>query len=385
MFRISSFIRAITDITDSAEPTRAGPRRNPPGPVVIWNLIRRCNLTCRHCYSISADIDFKGELSTGEVFMVMDDLKAFKVPALILSGGEPLLRPDIFAIARRSKAMGFYTALSSNGTLIDAHNIDAIADTGFDYVGISLDGIADTHDRFRRKQGAFAASLAGLRLCRDRGLKVGVRYTMTGENAHDLRPLLQLVRDENIERFYFSHLNYAGRGNINRKTDAAHLTTRAAMDCLFEHCLEDHLAGRERDFTSGNQDADGPYFLHWVRRRFPERAAHVEAKLRQWGGNASGVNVANIDNLGTVHPDTMWWHLPLGNVRERPFSAIWSDTANPLLAGLRQHPRAVGGRCAGCRYLSMCNGSSRVRAEQAGGDVWGEDPACYLTDDEIAQ
>ncbi|RTL58117.1 MAG: heme d1 biosynthesis radical SAM protein NirJ [Rhodocyclaceae bacterium] len=378
MFRISQFIREITD------PTPAGPRRNPPGPVVIWNLIRRCNLTCKHCYSISADTDFKGELSTDEVFQVMDDLKAYKVPVLILSGGEPLLRQDIFDIARRAKAMGFYTALSSNGTLIDERNINAIADICFDYVGISLDGMEATHDRFRRKEGAFVASLAGLRLCRDRGLKVGVRYTMTEENAHDLRPLLSLVREEGIPRFYFSHLNYAGRGNKNRKTDAAHLTTRAAMDTLFNHCWEDHCAGREMDFTTGNQDADGPYFLHWVRRHFPHRANHIEAKLRQWGGNASGVNVANIDNLGIVHPDTMWWHVPLGNVRERPFSTIWSDLSNPLVAGLRQHPRSVGGRCGGCRYLPICNGSSRVRAEQAGGDVWGEDPACYLNDEEIA-
>ena len=379
MFRISQFVREITD------PTPVGPRRNPPGPVVIWNLIRRCNLTCRHCYSISADTDFKGELSSDEVFKVMDDLKTFKVPVLILSGGEPLLRPDIFDIARRSKAMGFYTALSSNGTLIDERNIDAIADIGFDYVGISLDGIEATHDRFRRKEGAFAASMVGLRLCQERGLKVGVRYTMTEENAQDLDPLLQLVRKEGIQRFYFSHLNYAGRGNKNRKTDAAHLTTRSAMDRLFEHCWEDHQAGLERDFTTGNQDADGPYFLQWVQRRFPDHAEHIAAKLQQWGGNASGVNVANIDNLGTVHPDTMWWHVPLGNVRERPFSAIWSDLSNPLVAGLRQHPRTVGGRCGDCRYLSICNGSSRVRAEQAGGDVWGEDPACYLTDEEIAQ
>jgi len=378
MFRISAFIDELF------APTPVGPRRNPPGPVVIWNLIRRCNLTCRHCYSISADTEFKGELSTAEVFAVMDDLKAYRVPVLILSGGEPLLRPDIFDIARRAKAMGFYTALSSNGTLIGPENIDAIDAIGFDYVGISLDGIDATHDRFRRKQGAFAASLAALRLCRDRGLKVGVRYTMTEDNAHDLPALLRLVADEAIDRFYFSHLNYAGRGNINRKTDAHHRTTRRAMDLLFDTCLLDRERSVRRDFTTGNQDADGVYFLHWVERNFPEKAAHVAAKLRQWGGNASGVNVANIDNLGTVHPDTMWWHVPLGNVRERPFSAIWGDPSNPLLAGLRAHPRAVGGRCGGCRHLAICNGSSRVRAEQAGGDVWGEDPACYLDDAEIA-
>src|SRR3974377_435500 len=100
-------------------PPPAGPRRDPPGPVVIWNLIRRCNLKCKHCYSISADVDFPGELATDEVFAVMDDLTRFHVPSLILSGGEPLLRPDIFDISRRAKAMRFYTALSSNGALID--------------------------------------------------------------------------------------------------------------------------------------------------------------------------------------------------------------------------------------------------------------------------
>lgn len=378
MFRLSQYLQEIDN------PTPAGPRRQPPGPVVIWNLIRRCNLTCKHCYSISADTDFAGELDYPEVCQVMDDLKAFRVPVLILSGGEPLLRPDIFDIARRAKGQGFYVALSSNGTLIDASNIDAIADCDFDYVGVSLDGLGETHDRFRRKEGAFEASLAGIRLCRERGLKIGVRFTMTQDNALDLPGLLKLVEDEGIDRFYFSHLNYAGRGNKNRKDDARHQLTRRAMDLLFDTALDCQRRGLHKEFTTGNNDADGVYFLHWVRRRFPERAAHLEAKLRQWGGNASGVNVANIDNLGNVHPDTMWWHYTLGNVRQRPFSAIWSDLSDPLLAGLRQHPRAVEGRCGGCRYLEICNGNTRVRAEQLTGNPWAEDPGCYLSDEEIA-
>ena len=129
------------------------------GPVVIWNLIRRCNLACKHCYATSADIDFEGELSTEEVYAVMDDLKAFGVSVLILSGGEPLLRPDIFDISQRARDMGFYVGLSSNGTLIDESNIDAIDRVGYDYLGVSLDGMRDTHDRFRRKQGAFDESI----------------------------------------------------------------------------------------------------------------------------------------------------------------------------------------------------------------------------------
>lgn len=377
MFRITQFLREID------HPTPAGERRQPPGPVVIWNLVRRCNLTCKHCYSISADKDFPGELGTDEVFTVMDDLKAFRVPVLILSGGEPLLRPDIFPIAQRAKAMGFYVGLSTNGTLIDAGNIDAIADTGFDYVGVSLDGIAETHDRFRRKAGAFAASLDAIRRCRDRGIKVGIRYTMTDDNAHDLPALLQLVADEGIDKFYFSHLNYAGRGNKHRASDAAHAATRRAMDLLFETCLDGLRRGEAREFVTGNNDADGPYLLQWAAERHPEAVEHLRAKLRQWGGNASGVNVANIDNLGNVHPDTMWWHETIGNVKERPFSALWSDLSNPLMAGLKAHPRQISGRCGACLHLDICNGNSRVRAQQITGDPWAEDPGCYLSDEEI--
>jgi heme d1 biosynthesis radical SAM protein NirJ len=377
MFRISQFMQEL------AAPTPIGPVRKPPGPVVIWNLIRRCNLTCKHCYSISADKDFSGELTTAEVFGVMDDLKSFRVPALILSGGEPLLRPDIFDIAARSKSLGFYTALSSNGTLIDEAMCRRVASADFGYVGISLDGMAATHDKFRRMQGAFDKSLHAIRLCRDAGLKVGVRFTLTQDNFHDLPALLQLVEDEGVDRFYFSHLNYAGRGNKNRRDDAHHQMTRQAMDLLFDTCWRHQQQGLKKEFTTGNNDADGVYLLHWVERRFPERAPHIRRKLAQWGGNSSGVNVANIDNLGNVHPDTMWWHHTLGNVRERPFSRIWTDISDPLMAGLKAQPRHVGGRCGQCAHFDICGGNTRVRAQQLTGDPWAEDPGCYLTDEEI--
>lgn len=377
MFRISQYMQELL------APKPAGPKRNPPAPVVIWNLIRRCNLTCKHCYSISADKDFSGELTTEEIYTVLDDLRSFRVPVVILSGGEPLLRPDIFEIAQRTKALGFYVGLSSNGTLIDESTIDRIAGCDFDYVGVSLDGIGATHDKFRRMQGAYAASLRGIRLCRDRGLKIGVRFTLTQDNAQDLPALLQLVEDEGIDRFYFSHLNYAGRGNTNRKDDAQHRLTRWAMDLLFETCWTYQQRGLHKEFTSGNNDADGVYFLHWVEKHFPDRVDNMRARLIQWGGNSSGVNVANIDNQGNVHPDTMWWHYSLGNVRQRPFSEIWMDVSDSLMAGLKQFPRHVSGRCGECRHFAICNGNTRVRAQQLTGDPWAEDPGCYLDDDEI--
>jgi Fe-coproporphyrin III synthase len=377
MFRLIQFIKELRT------PTPVGPRRDPPGPVVIWNLIRRCNLRCKHCYSISGDVDFAGELSTEDVYTVMDDLKAFRVPVLILSGGEPLLRRDILDISRRAKGMGFYVGLSSNGALIDMHNIDALAAIGYDYVGISLDGIGATHDRFRGKEGAFAASLDGIRLCRDAGLKVGVRFTMTADNHHQLDDLLALVDAEGVDKFYLSHLSYAGRGNKNRGDDAALEATRTTMTRLFERALAAVDRGEDKEYVTGNNDADGVFLYHWVAQHFPDKAAHLRAKLVQWGGNATGVNVANIDNLGNVHPDTMWWNYSLGNVRERPFSQIWNDTSDPLMAGLKQRPRRIGGRCGACRHFDICGGNTRVRALQLTGDPWGEDPACYLSNAEI--
>jgi heme d1 biosynthesis radical SAM protein NirJ len=375
MFRLTQFLRELD------QPGPVGPKRNPPGPVVIWNLIRRCNLLCRHCYSTSADKDFGGELTTAEIVATMRDLKAFGVPALILSGGEPLLRPDLFEIAAEAKALRFSSvALSSNGTLIDAAMADRIAATGFDYVGVSVDGIGAVHDTFRGKDGAFGQAVNGIRLCQSRGVKMGLRFTMTRDNAHHLPDILDLTAREGVGKFYLSHLNYAGRGNRNRAEDAEGLMTRRAMDLLFAWAA----AHPHIEVVTGNNDADGPYFLLWVRQRYALMAGHIEAKLKQWGGNSSGVNVANIDNLGWVHPDTMWWHERLGNVRERAFSQIWADTSNPLMAGLKAFPRSLSGRCGGCRWLEICNGNSRVRAEKAGGDRWGEDPGCTLTDEEIA-
>ncbi|HEY8036544.1 MAG TPA: heme d1 biosynthesis radical SAM protein NirJ [Methylobacter sp.] len=378
MFRLSQYMRELID------PTPLKPARKPAAPVVIWNLIRRCNLTCKHCYTTSTDINFPNELSTPEIYSVMDDLKAFKVPVLILSGGEPLLHPDIFDISRRAKDMGFYVALSTNGTKISAANIDEIADINYQYIGVSLDGIKDTHDQFRRVKGSFDQALYGIQLCLEKDIKVGLRFTLTQDNAQDFPALLQLMDNHNIDKFYLSHLNYGGRGNKNRKDDAHFAMTRAAMDFLFETSYEWLKAGKDREFVTGNNDADAVYFLHWVARHFPDKVEHIKAKLEQWGGNASGVNVANIDNLGNVHPDTFWGHYELGNVKERPFSEIWMDITDPLMAGLKQYPRPLEGRCARCRYQAICNGNTRVRAAQTTGNNWAEDPGCYLTDVEIA-
>ena len=377
MFRIRQYLDEVKN------PTPLGPARKPPGPVVIWNLIRRCNLACKHCYSISADYDFPDELSTDDIFRTMDDLKEFHVPVLILSGGEPLLHPDIFEISKRAKDMGFYVGLSTNGTLINKEMINDIKAMNYDYVGISIDGIGDVHDKFRRKEGAYDASINAIRLCRDNDIKVGIRYTITQDNSNAMPALLKLMHDEEIDKFYLSHLNYAGRGNRNRKDDATFQMTRNALDLIFEACWQDIEKGIKTDYVTGNNDADGVYLLHWVEKNHPEMAEHIKAKLQQWGGNSSGVNVANIDNLGEVHPDTYWWHYSLGNVKDRPFSEIWMDTSDPMMKELKKSPRTISGRCNSCSFFNICGGNTRIRAMQVTGDPWAEDPGCYLTDEEI--
>ncbi len=377
MFRVTQFMHAV------ANPAATVPLRKPKGPVVIWNLIRRCNLCCKHCYSISADTDFPGELNTQQVFDTLDDLKKFHVPALILSGGEPLLRPDIYEISARAKSLGFYIGLSTNGTLIDETNIDKLAATGFDYLGISIDGIGETHDKFRQMDGAFKKSMHAIKLCQEKGIKVGLRFTLTQDNATELPKILQLVDEHKIDKFYLSHLNYAGRGNRNRGDDVVHQMTKSAMDFIFEQAWNRLGTDREIEFVTGNNDADGVYFLEWVEKNHPQHKEFIHQRLIQWGGNSTGKNVANIDNLGEVHPDTFWWNYNLGNVKTRKFSEIWNDISDPVMAGLKQDERPLKGRCGLCQHKNICGGNTRVRAYQLTNDPWQEDPACYLSDEQL--
>ncbi len=378
MFRLSHYMSELV------APTPVRRRSGPVRPVVIWNLTRRCNLKCRHCYAVAADQHFPGELTSSEAFAVLDDLVAYRIPALILSGGEPLSRPDTLDIARRAKACGLYTALSTNGTPIAGAVADEIAEIGFDYVGISLDGIGATNDWFRGKSGAFAAALAGVQACKARGIKVGLRFTMTSDNAAQLPDLLALAEAEGVEKFYLSHLVYAGRGNKHRCDDTDWSATRGAMDLLIERAWRGVSGGPPLDIVTGNNDADAVYFLNWATQRFPaERVEHVRRHLEAWGGNASGVGVANIDTQGVVHPDTYWSGYNIDSVRKRPFSEIWEDLSDPMLAGLRMKPRPLKGRCGACAYKSICGGNTRIRALQLTGDPWEADPACYLGDSEI--
>ncbi|WP_415234374.1 heme d1 biosynthesis radical SAM protein NirJ [Pseudorhodobacter sp.] len=379
MFRLTQYMRELV------APTPVRKRVSPGGvkPVVIWNLTRTCNLKCRHCYTTSADVPFPGELTTEQALGVLDDLKAFGIPALILSGGEPLSRFDFFTLAERAKALKFrHLSLSTNGTRI-AENIDRIVDLGFDYVGISIDGIGATNDWFRGVEGAYDEAMAGVRACKARGVKVGLRYTITEQNGHHLGEMLDLCEAEGVDKFYLSHLVYAGRGDKNRGEDTVHDHTRRAMDVLIARAWEAIQEGKDLEVVTGNNDADAVYFLQWVAANFSaEQTAHVRAHLEAWGGNSSGLGVGNIDPQGKVHPDTYWSDYTVGSVKTDTFSSLWTG-ADAMLETLRQRPRPLKGRCGACAFKMVCGGNTRIRALQVTGDPWAEDPACYLSNAEI--
>lgn len=352
-------------------------------PVVVWNITRRCNLACLHCYSDSHDRVYPGELTDQEGRRLLDDLAAFGAPTVIFSGGEPLFRQGVFALAAHARELGLRCVLSTNGTLISAETARRIRQVGFAYVGISLDGIGEVHDRVRGRAGAFEEALTGLRRCRDEGVRVGLRFTVHRRNVAQLPAIFDLLEEEDVPRCCIYHLAYAGRGERIRSLDLDPLETRRTVDYIFQRARDFHQRGIEKEILTVDNHADNPYLYLRVRRDEPERADQVRRLLRWNGGNQSGVAVASIDPQGGVHADAFSWHYHFGNVRERPFSAIWTDTRDPKLGVLKDRKKLLKGRCRVCRFVDICNGNLRVRAERYFGDFLAPDPACYLTDAEI--
>ncbi len=352
-------------------------------PVIAWNVTRRCNLHCAHCYTDSFDRQYEGELTTEEAKAVIDDLAAFGAPVILFSGGEPLLRPDLPELVERAQARGIRSVLSTNGTLLIHAVAQELKDLGVSYVGVSIDGPQPVHDRFRGMAGAFHEALQGIRNCQEVGLRVGLRVTLTQFSYANLTDIFDIVEAEDIPRVCFYHLAYAGRGDRIVKFDLSHDDTRAAVDLIFERTLDFARRGNTKDVLTVDNHTDAVYLYQTVRQREPQRAGEVLQMLRWQGGNQSGIAIGNIDPLGNVHADQFTGSHTFGNVRERPFSQIWSDESEPVLAAFRDRRGRVKGRCARCAHFDICNGNLRARAESYYGDLWAEDPACYLTDAEL--
>ncbi|MGB9887063.1 MAG: radical SAM protein [Moorellales bacterium] len=359
----------------------AGARRD-SGPVVVWNCTRACNLRCAHCYA-AAELQAAEELDTTEARSLIDDLASFRVPVLLLSGGEPLMRPDLFDLIAHAVGRGLRVVLSTNGTLIDRQAADTLSRLGVSYVGISIDGIGDRHDRLRGCRGAFEAALQALRHCRDAGLKVGLRLTLTSHNWDQLPAVLDLIEEEHIDRACFYHLVYSGRAREWVGRDLSPEEKRQTLERLISRVYSWERRERKIELLTVDNHADGPFVYLYLKKHRPKRAAPALQLLRRNGGNRSGIAIAAVDWEGKVHPDQFTLHHTVGDVRREPFSRVWSEARHPLLAALRRRKELLKGRCRYCRWLDLCNGNCRVRAEALTGDFWEADPACYLENNEI--
>ena len=354
------------------------------GPVVVWNSTRTCNLRCRHCYMSSDGQKYEGELTTEEAKRFIDDLAEFRVPVLLFSGGEPLIRADFFELAEYARDKGVRPTLSTNGTLITRDVAQQIKDLGVGYVGISLDGLADVNDMFRGVEGAYQRAMEGIENCVAVGQRVGLRFTINHHNIMELDKIFDFIEEKGINRVCFYHLVYSGRGGQMMDEDVSAEESRRAMDTIIARTKDFEARGLKKEILTVDNHCDGVYmYLKAIAEGNDEGAEQIKKLIGANGGNRSGIAFGEVDHLGYVHPDQFTQHHTFGNVRERKFGDIWQDMTHPILAGLKDRKPLLKGRCAKCQYLSWCNGNFRTRAEARTGDFWESDPSCYLTDEEI--
>ncbi len=352
-------------------------------PVAILNITRRCNLRCVHCYAGSDNSLAPNELSTDEWMKVIDDLAEFGSPVALFSGGEPLMQPDLVQLARHAVENGMRAVISTNGTLITREKAEEFASIGLSYIGISLDGSKEVHDAFRGREGSYEKTIAGLRNARAAGIKTGLRFTLSRRNVEDVPALFDVIEEEDIPRVCFYHLVYTGRGGDMMADTVPHDKTRETVDYIIDRTKALHDKGKKVEVLTVDNHCDGPYLYMRLLKENPERAEKVLTLLGYNGGNSTGVGVSAVSWNGDVHPDQFWRHHVLGNVRERKFGDIWTDRENEFLMKLKKKKEHVTGRCAKCRFLDICGGNFRSRAEAVTGDIWAPDPACYLSDEEI--
>ena len=245
-------------------------------PVVVWNMTQRCNLKCVHCYAHAVEPSrHKDPISTDQAKAIIDDLAAFGAPVMLFSGGEPLVREDLVELAKYATSKGMRAVISTNGTLITKAKARELKDVGLSYVGISLDGAEEVHDRFRAVPGSYKMALKGVENCQAEGLKVGLRFTINKRNAAEIPHLFDLIEAMEVPRICFYHLVYSGRGSELIKEDLDHAETRAVVDLIMDRTRALHDKGLPKEVLTVDNHADGPYVYYRLLKEDPERAAEV--------------------------------------------------------------------------------------------------------------
>lgn len=338
--------------------------------LVFWELTARCNLKCQHCRAEAQEDFAGGELTTEEILRVAREMRADADPILVLTGGEPLARPDFFPIAEGCVKLFTRVALATNGTLIDDALAKRIVDVGIQRASISFDGaVAATHDKFRGLAGSFDQALAGFDALRRAGLSVQANVTITRHNLAEIEDILALLLAHGADAFHVFMLVPVGCGaEISEDTRLTPAESETVLTWLFEKSLA--LQGRIHIKATC-----APTYFRIMRETarknglsLPEAGHGMHAVTR---GCLAGSGVCFISRTGDVQP---CGYLPVvvGNVRERPLGEIWDSSE--AFADLRD-PNLLTGKCGACAFKFVCQGC-RARAYAHSGDFLAEEPDC---------
>jgi radical SAM protein with 4Fe4S-binding SPASM domain len=321
--------------------------------LISWNLTQLCNLRCPHCYMDGGKKSGE-ELGTEDCLALVDEMKELGTERLILTGGEPLLRKDIFEIASRASARGLWVVMGTNGVLLDDRVAAKMVECGIKGVAISIDSIdPEKHDRFRGGPDSWKHSVRALDICREAGLGVLVQTTVMEENRAEIPQLIEFARDHGAWSFNLYFMVRTGRGRELHELSAA----------ATEELLADLVHAQEQYRPMLIRSKCAPQF---------KRIAHQEGLAGlESGGCMAGVDYCRITPTGAVTP-CPYMGVVAGNVRQQSLTEIWQDSQ--VLKRLRD-PDELKGRCGSCEYKELCGGC-RCRAHAGFGDYLAEDPAC---------
>lgn len=344
---------------------------SPIRPVVSWNITRRCNLRCMHCYINAGESD-TNELSTEEALRLIDQFREVGVPLILFTGGEPLLRSDLFELASYAVKGGIKVALSTNGTLITRDVARRLADVGFSYVGISLDSTDPSfHDKFRGVPGAFMLTLNGIKNAISAGLDVGLRFTLTSKNIDDVPHYIEFALSLGVRRITFYHLSASGRASsMSRDWWYGPQQYVKFIESLIEY-------SRKYSDRLEIETTLGPFDGIYIAMRLARDEKELDEYLRfveSTGG--CGRKIVSIYPNGDVYPCQFIDFVKLGNVRERSFRDILTEANLDPFVNTEKYLR--GPVCSRCRFKNYCKGGDRARAYYLIGDMFGDDPLCPI-------
>ncbi|NLI82445.1 MAG: heme b synthase [Deltaproteobacteria bacterium] len=335
--------------------------------LVAWEVTRTCNLACIHCRAAALDRPYPGELATEECFKLLDDIASVGKPIIILTGGEPLLRPDIFEIAAYGNGKGFRMTMAVNGTLLTSEKAERMIDAGIQRISISIDGAGvESHDAFRRMPGAYEGALHGIRNARQAGLDFQINTTITQQNLHELPAIQELAVSLGAVAHHIFLLVPMGRGK--------EISEQAISAQQYEKTL--HWFYEQKDKVPLQLKATcAPHYYRILRQRAREEGKEVtmhtfglDAMTR---GCLGGTGFVFVSHVGQVQP-CGYLEINCGNVRETHFKEIWENSQ--VFKNLRDSKKYEG-KCGRCEYIRVCGGC-RARAYESTGNYLAPEPLC---------